>query len=172
MVNKKDVVQMRIWAPEFKLPCEIDSRYTYVEVSDLSYKSDLEKIIKSINEELSDWKDRPDLENLQKRFDAGCSCFIQYFKGEVCGWFWTCDFLTYDWIKKEKELPTPNSNYSGGTYVIKKVAPRNAGYQLYAYCVREVMSRTDYGYAYVDKWNKAPIRLNFNCGATFINNLL
>jgi len=110
MVNKKDVVQMRIWAPEFKLPCELDSRYTYVEVTDLSYKSDLKKIIESINEELSDWKDRPDLENLQKRFDVGCSCFIQYFKGEVCGWFWTCNFLTYDWIEKVKDLPTPNSN--------------------------------------------------------------
>ena len=110
--------------------------------------------------------------NLKKRFDVGCSCFIQYFKGEVSGWFWTCNFLTYDWVEKVKDLPTLNSNYSGGTYVIKKVAPRNAGYQLYAYCIQKVMSRTDYGYAYVDKWNKAPIRVNFNCGATYVDKLL
>ena len=171
-MNKADYVQMRIFAPEFKMPCELDDRYSYIEISEYSHEKDLLEIIDSINETLSDWKDRTDIDNLKKRFDVGCSCFIQYFKGEVSGWFWTCDFLTYDWIKKVKELPTPNSNYSGGTYVIKKVAPRNAGYQLYAYCIQKVMSRTDYGYAYVDKWNKAPIRLNFNCGATYIDNLL
>lgn len=172
MVDKNSVVEMRIWAPEFKLPCELDPRFTYVEINDLSLKSDLEEIIKSIDEVLSDWDTRPDLDNLQKRFDVGCSCFLQYFEGNICGWFWTCDFLTYDWIKKEKELPTPNSNYSGGTYVIKKNAPRTAGLQLYAYCISKVMSRTDYGYAYVDDWNKAPIRLNFNCGAKVIDNLI
>lgn len=172
MVDKNEVLEMRIWAPEFKLPCELDSRFSYIEINSFSHESELTEIIESINETLPDWDTRPDINNLKKRFDAGCSCFLQYFEGTISGWFWTCDFLTYDWINKIKELPTPNSNYSGGTYVIKKKAPIVAGLQLYAYCIQAVMSRTDYGYAYVDKWNKAPIRLNFNCGATVIDNLI
>lgn len=171
-MNKDEVVQMRIWAPEFKMPCRLDEDYSYIELTEYDRESDLKKIVESIDNRLSDWDGRPDLDNLKKRFEAGSSCFLQYYKGEISGWFWTCDFLTYDWIEKVKDLPTPNSNYSGGTYVRKEIAPPRAGLQLYAYCIREVMSRSEYGYAYVDIWNKAPIRLNFNCGAKYIDNLL
>lgn len=172
MMNKDDVVQMCIYAPEFKMPVRLDEDFTYVELTKYDREDDLKTIVDGIDDKLSDWEGRPDLENLKKRFKAGCSVFLQYYKGQVSGWFWTCDFLTYNWIEKVKELPTPNSNYSGGTYVIKSITPPRAGLQLYAYCIKEVMSRTDYGYAYVDKWNKASIRLIFNCGAHYVDNLL
>jgi len=35
-----------------------------------------------------------------------------------------------------------------------------------------IFKKKHYGYVYVDKWNEAPIRLNFKCGATYVDNLL
>lgn len=172
MVNKKDVLEMRIWSPEFKLPCKLDSRFSYIEIDHFTRESDLQKIIESIELTLPEWESKPNINNVKKRFDVGCTCILQYFEETIIGWFWTCDFVTYDWVNKVKDLPTSNSNFSGGTYVIKNKAPNIAGLQLYSYCIQEVMSRTDYGYAYVDKWNKASIRLQYNCGATVIDNLL
>lgn len=172
MVSKEQVLEMRIWAPEFKLPCKLDKNFTYIEINEYTKKSDLNEILESINKTLPDWNNKPTHKNLKDRFKAGCSCILQYYNKSITGWFWTCNFVTYDWVKKIKELPTLNSNFSGGTYIIKEKSPNNAGLQLYSYCIREVMSRTDYGYAYVDRWNKASIRLQYNCGATVINNLL
>lgn len=172
MVDKSTVVQMCIHAPEFKMPVKLDDKFEYIELSNFDKEEDLKILLTSIDQKLSDWEDRPDLDNLKKRFEAGCSVFLQYYKNKICGWFWTCDFLTYDWVNKIKDLPTPDSNYGGGAYVIKSVAPSNTGIQLYTYSLGKILSRNDYVYGYIDKWNKAPIRLNLNCGAHYINNLL
>ena len=57
-MNKEEVVQMRIWAPEFKMTCRLDEDYSYVELTEYDRESDLKKIVKSIGTRLSDWEDR------------------------------------------------------------------------------------------------------------------
>ena len=56
MVNKDDVVQMCIYAPEFKMPVRLDEDYTYVELTQYSREDDLKTIVDSIDVKLSDWE--------------------------------------------------------------------------------------------------------------------
>ena len=56
-MNKDEVVQMRIWASEFKIPCRLDEDYSYIELTEYDRESDLKKIVKSIGNKLSDWDD-------------------------------------------------------------------------------------------------------------------
>ena len=50
------------------MPCRLDEDYSYVELTEYDRESDLKKIVKSIGTRLSDWEDRPDLDNLKKDF--------------------------------------------------------------------------------------------------------
>ena len=136
-MNKDEVVQMRIWAPEFKMPCRLDEDYSYIELTEYDRESDLKKIVESIDNKLSDWDDRPDLDNLKKRFEEYQNVLLVSYniiKEKYLVGFGLVTSLTYDWIEKVKDLPTPNSNYSGGTYVRKEIAhSKKAGLQLYNY---------------------------------------
>lgn len=79
-MNKDEYVQMRIFAPDFKMPCELDDRYSYIEISEYSHEKDLLEIIDSINETLSDWKDRPDIDNLKKDLMLGVLVLFNILK--------------------------------------------------------------------------------------------
>ena len=129
-------------------------------------------IISSIDERLSDWDDRPTIEDIEKRLDgvSKSTLFFHENFNEVIGWGWFSNVFTYDWINEVHPLPTKNSIYWGGTYIRKDLKiPRTTGVQMYNYGFRMFLNEHDYMYGYMDSWNKAPIKICHKIGGRQFN---
>ena len=78
----------------------------------------------------------------------------QYYKGELCGWFWLNTKFTHDWINTKEILP--NSIYVGGMYkMLDKELPTNTALDFGNYVMKYGADNYDQLYAIIENWNKA-----------------
>tara|TARA_E500000331_G_C17248215_1_gene709980 strand:+ start:474 stop:1013 length:540 start_codon:yes stop_codon:yes gene_type:complete len=172
-MRKNDFYEMQIHKSEFT-PLSFDDSFRIEVVDTLTTKSEIhfKNIISSIDERLSDWDDRPTIEDIEKRLDgvSKSTLFFHENFNEVIGWGWFSNVFTYDWINEVHPLPTKNSIYWGGTYIRKDLKiPRTTGVQMYNYGFRMFLSEHDYMYGYMDSWNKAPIKICHKIGGRQFN---
>ena len=160
--------EMQIHKSEFK-PLSFDNSFKFEIASSFndSTKEHFENIISSIDTRLSDWDERPTLDDIKKRLNSISKCTLFFHKdfNEVIGWGWYSNVFTYDWINEVHDLPTDKSIYFGGTYIRKELnIPRTTGVQLYNYGFKYFLDRNEYMYGYMDGWNKAPIKICHKIG--------
>ena len=160
--------EMQIHKSEFK-PLSFDSSFKLEIASSFndSTKKHFENIISSIDTRLSDWDERPTLDDIKRRLNSISNCTLFFHKdfNEVIGWGWFSNVFTYDWINKVHPLPTNKSIYYGGTYIRKELdIPRTTGVQLYNYAFNYFLETNEYMYGYMDGWNKAPIHICHKLG--------
>ena len=172
-MRKNDFYEMQIHKSEFT-PLSFDDSFRIEVVDTLTTKSEIhfKNIISSIDERLSDWDDRPTIEDIEKRLDgvSKSTLFFHENFNEVIGWGWFSNVFTYDWINEVHPLPTKNSIYWGGTYIRKDLKiPRTTGVQMYNYGFRMFLNEHDYMYGYMDSWNKAPIKICHKIGGRQFN---
>lgn len=172
-MRKNDFYEMQIHKSEFT-PLSFDDSFRIEVVDTLTTESEIhfKNIISSIDERLSDWDDRPTIEDIEKRLDgvSKSTLFFHENFNEVIGWGWFSNVFTYDWINEVHPLPTKNSIYWGGTYIRKDLKiPRTTGVQMYNYGFRMFLSEHDYMYGYMDSWNKAPIKICHKIGGRQFN---
>ena len=172
-MRKNDFYEMQIHKSEFT-PLSFDDSFRIEVVDTLATKSEIhfKNIISSIDERLSDWDDRPTIEDIEKRLDgvSKSTLFFHENFNEVIGWGWFSNVFTYDWINEVHPLPTKNSIYWGGTYIRKDLKiPRTTGVQMYNYGFRMFLNEHDYMYGYMDSWNKAPIKICHKIGGRQFN---
>ena len=159
---------MQIHKSEFK-PLSFDSSFKLEIASSFndSTKKHFENIISSIDTRLSDWDERPTLEDIKRRLNSISKCTLFFHKdfNEVIGWGWFSNVFTYDWINEVHPLLTDKSIYYGGTYIRKELdIPRTTGVQLYNYAFNYFLETNEYMYGYMDGWNKAPIHICHKLG--------
>lgn len=165
-----DIVQFRVRNTQFKYPYGIDENYSYKWLHSFDNEEDIIKVIGCINLTLPDWKSAPTLSDVKLRLENNSILTLQYYKESIVGWFWGARHYTTDFINFNKQLPTKNSIYMGGAFVCKQNnIPKNAGFQLYQYCIGEYLKNYEWGYAYVDSWNKPAIRINYPLGGVNYN---
>ena len=172
-MRKNDFYEMQIHKSEFT-PLSFDDSFRIEVVDTLTTESEIhfKNIISSIDERLSDWDDRPTIEDIEKRLDgvSKSTLFFHENFNEVIGWGWFSNVFTYDWINEVHPLPTKNSIYWGGTYIRKDLKiPRTTGVQMYNYGFRMFLNEHDYMYGYMDSWNKAPIKICHKIGGRQFN---
>jgi hypothetical protein len=172
-MRKNDFYEMQIHKSEFT-PLSFDDSFRIEVVDTLTTESEIhfKNIISSIDEQLSDWDDRPTIEDIEKRLDgvSKSTLFFHENFNEVIGWGWFSNVFTYDWINEVHPLPTKNSIYWGGTYIRKDLKiPRTTGVQMYNYGFRMFLNEHDYMYGYMDSWNKAPIKICHKIGGRQFN---
>ena len=172
-MRKNDFYEMQIHKSEFT-PLSFDDSFRIEVVDTLTTESEIhfKNIISSIDEQLSDWDDRPTIEDIEKRLDGVSKSTLFFHKNfnEVIGWGWFSNVFTYDWINEVHPLPTKNSIYWGGTYIRKDLKiPRTTGVQMYNYGFRMFLNEHDYMYGYMDSWNKAPIKICHKIGGRQFN---
>ena len=172
-MRKNDFYEMQIHKSEFT-PLSFDDSFRIEVVDTLTTESEIhfKNIISSIDEQLSDWDDRPTIEDIEKRLDgvSKSTLFFHENFNEVIGWGWFSNVFTYDWINEVHPLPTKNSIYWGGTYIRKDLKiPRTTGVQMYNYGFRMFLNAHDYMYGYMDSWNKAPIKICHKIGGRQFN---
>ena len=172
-MRKNDFYEMQIHKSEFT-PLSFDDSFRIEVVHTLTTESEIhfKNIISSIDEQLSDWDDRPTIEDIEKRLDgvSKSTLFFHENFNEVIGWGWFSNVFTYDWINEVHPLPTKNSIYWGGTYIRKDLKiPRTTGVQMYNYGFRMFLNEHDYMYGYMDSWNKAPIKICHKIGGRQFN---
>lgn len=173
MNKEDDFYEMQIHKSEFT-PLSFDDSFRIEVVDTLTTESEIhfKNIISSIDEQLSDWDDRPTIEDIEKRLDgvSKSTLFFHENFNEVIGWGWFSNVFTYDWINEVHPLPTKNSIYWGGTYIRKDLKiPRTTGVQMYNYGFRMFLNEHDYMYGYMDSWNKAPIKICHKIGGRQFN---
>jgi len=182
MENKKDYFnimdttsryEMQIHKSEF-IPLKFDNSFRIKVIDKLDTEAEFHfnNIISSIDEKLSDWNERPTIEDIKERLDgiSKCTLFFHDNFTDAIGWGWFSNVFTYDWINEVHPLPTENSIYWGGTYIRKDLKiPRNTGIQLYNHGFRLFLNEHDYMYGYMDGWNKAPIKICHKIGGRQFN---
>jgi hypothetical protein len=161
-------VQICNYASDYKEILSLESVYTFKHLSYFEYEEDIKKILNSIYNTLPDWKAAPTLKDIEKRFQAGTSAILQYYKNEICGWAFFCPFYADDYYTKINDL-TSGGIYWGSTYVIKSVASRSAGAHLYSYSTGYYLKKYNCMYSWMDDWNVAPIKLCLKCGGKVEN---
>jgi len=172
-MRKNDFYEMQIHKSEFT-PLSFDDSFRIEVVDTLTTESEnhFKNIILSIDERLSDWGDRPTIEDIKQRLNgvSKSTLFFHNNFNEAIGWGWFSNVFTYDWINEVHPLPTENSIYWGGTYIRKDLKiPRTTGVQMYNYGFRMFLSEHDYMYGYMDSWNKAPIKICHKIGGRQFN---
>jgi hypothetical protein len=170
---EKDFYEMQIHKSEFT-PMSFDTSFRIQVVDELDNESEphFTNIISSIDEKLSDWDDRPTIDDIDKRLGGISKATLFFHKNfnEAIGWGWFSSVFTYDFINEVHPLPTENSIYWGGTYIRKELnIPRNTGIQMYLYGFKLFLSNHDYMYGYMDNWNKAPIKICHKIGCRQFN---
>lgn len=162
--------EMRIHRDEF-VPLRYNNNFYLKNVE--TYDEHLfNGFIESINTRLSDWNERPTLEDVNLRLSSISNCYLFYHKNfnVPIGWGWFSTLFTYDWINEVHPLPTKNSIYYGGTYVRKDLnIPIDTGIQMYNFAYRMFFEKYDYIYGYMDGWNKAPQKICHKLGTTQFN---
>jgi hypothetical protein len=130
-----------------------DNNFTY----EVCTYNNIEKnitIIESIDKCLPTWKTRPTINNLNDRFDSGSFVMYQYYKDELCGWFWLNSHFTHDWINLKPIQP--NSIYVGGLYkLLDKELPKHTALDFGNYVMKYGADNYDYLYAIIEDWNRA-----------------
>jgi len=174
MKTKGDFYEMQIHKSEFT-PLTIDEsfRIEVIDILDTHFKTmHFKNIISSIKEQLSDWHDRPTIEDISKRLNGVSKATLFFHKdfNEPIGWGWFSNVFTYDWVNEVHPLPTENSIYWGGTYIRKDLnIPRTTGLQMYMHGFRLFLNNHDYMYGYMDSWNTAPIKICHKIGGRKFN---
>ena len=165
--------EMRICKDEFN-PLRFNDSFSIQTVENLDRKTtiNLEHIILSHDEVLSDWNERPSFNDVQNRLNSISKCYLFYHKNfdEAIGWGWFSNVFTYDWVNEVHPLPTENSVYYGGTYIRKELKlPLGTGIQMYNFAYRMFFETYDYIYGYMDGWNKSPIKICHKLGTKQID---
>ena len=142
-----DRYEMQIHKSEFT-PLRIDNSFK-IKVIDKFEDGENEFIefIKSIDNNLGDWEQRPTIEDVKARLKGVSKCTLFYHEDieQAIGWGWFSPVFTYDWINEVHPLPTDNSTYWGGTYIRKDLdIPKSTGLQMYNHGFTLFLSFSDY----------------------------
>ena len=172
-MRKNDFYEMQIHKSEFT-PLSFDNsfRIEVIDTLDNESESHFNNIISSIDERLSDWDDRPTIEDIKQRLEGVSKSTLFFHENftDAIGWGWFSNVFTYDWINEVHPLPTENSHYLGGTYIQKDLnLPPSTGFQLYYQAFSYLFSKKEWLYGYMDNWNKAPIVICHKLGGEQYN---
>jgi hypothetical protein len=129
------------------------------------YKEDLELIIEYHHKDL-DWDGTPTYEVLERRFEAGSTCYLMRYNNVALGWGWSNRRLTFDWINIVSDIPK-DGMYGGGTFVTRSIdRPARSGiyYTSKWYQFLFKHENLKYMYGYIDEWNRGFIRMNYHLG--------
>lgn len=169
---RDDRYEMQIHKSEFT-PLRIDDSFSTKIISKFEDgEEEFKNFIHSIDTNLSDWEQRPTLEDIKDRLNgvSKCTMFYHNENKSAIGWGWFSHVFTYDWINEVHPLPTDNSTYWGGTYIRKELKiPKTTGLQMYNHGFKLFLSFSDYMYGYMDSWNIAPIKICHKIGGRQFN---
>jgi hypothetical protein len=171
-MNFNKIVQLRLFKDKQKLLKWKDHyKVVYLDKENYTqYEKELKQVIIYIKHQLTDWIDSPTYDVVEKRFDAGCFCFLFYYKDKCIGWNWGHKHVVLDWINVHNELPDDEC-YLGGCFVTNLVdRPADAGIMDYNMFIKESFN-LGYNcvYAYCDDWNRVALRINFSNGGEVYN---
>jgi len=171
-MNTDKVIQVRFLKENFNpLPIKSQYKLEYVDVDNYNnYQEELRSVIQLLNIQLV-WDGIPTYDDVIMRFKSDSMCLLFYYNDKCIGWNWFNENVTLDWIKNIQDLIV-GELYSGGCFVSNTIGhPANAGLYNYnmvsSYLINELNYHTVYGY--VDKWNKAALRINYNNGLREFN---
>ena len=175
MIDLSTTTQIRLLKEDYKrFPDKAHYSMKYADKSNVDkFTNDLKRVVDLINEELTDWDDVPNYETVLRRFEANSHCLLFYYNKDCIGWNWGNDNVCFDWQTNIQDLP-PGELYGGGCFVSRNVKrPADAGLynynKIFDYWINEMGYHTVYGY--IDNWNKAAFRVNFQNGLTVFNYL-
>jgi len=175
MIDLSSTTQIRLLKEDYKrFPDKAHYSMKYADKTNVDkFSNDLKTVVDLINEELTDWDDVPNYETVLRRFEANSHCLLFYYNDECIGWNWGNDNVCFDWQTNIQDLPA-GELYGGGCFVSRNVKrPADAGLynynKIFDYWINEMGYHTIYGY--IDNWNKAAFRVNFQNGLTVYNYL-
>jgi len=175
MIDLSSTTQIRLLKEDYKrFPDKAHYSMKYADIKNVdTFANDLKTVVDLINEELTDWDDVPNYETVLRRFEANSHCLLFYYNDECIGWNWGNNNVCFDWQTNIQDLPA-GELYGGGCFVSRNVKrPADAGLynynKIFDYWINEMGYHTIYGY--IDNWNKAAFRVNFQNGLTVYNYL-
>jgi len=167
-MNKNEIIQIRLLKEDFKpYPKKDHYKMVYVDIENYKdFENDLKRVVSLVHNDLPDWDDAPTYEIVLERFKSNSHSLLFYYNDECIGWNWGTPNVCFDYINLHQTLKE-NELYGGGCFVSKSVKrPADAGFYNYNMMFDYWINNTDYDtfYGYVDYWNKAAIRVNFQNG--------
>jgi len=148
-----------------------DDRYSFdfVTSDNFQYYIDVfEKLIYYSELRLSDWKERPNLDDVIDRLKFGSVCMFYNFYQDTIGWTWfNTDVVTTDWKSTYQPLSNAEAVFVGGAFMPIDLRPEsNSGRIFFTNGYRAIL---DYSlkktiYIYFDNWNTVTKRRTLRCG--------
>ena len=157
-MDKSNITQIVTYSKNYKEVLGSHKDFTYYHLNKFEREEDIHTILNDIHRTLPDWTTAPTLQTIKDRLDAGTEGILQYYKGNITGWWWNALFFTHDFVNKVSDLPTEGV-YCGNTYIIKDIAPYSSGVRLYGYCIGKALEGIEAAYGYMDNWNTPSIKL-------------
>lgn len=174
-MNLIDIFQIRLIKADYrKFPQKEHFNMQYINLDNYRlFNREINNVLSYIKTDLPEWTEAPSYKDIIKRFKANSHCLLFYYNKECIGWNWGNKNVCFDWINIVQELPE-GEIYGGGCFVSRSIErPANAGLynynMIFDYWINKMGYHTVYGY--VDKWNKAALRVNFQNGLTVYNYL-
>lgn len=167
------IIQVRLRKEDFKpLPPKNEYSVVFIDKNNYTeYVNEINTIIRYIKQDLPNWKESPDFNNIIKRFQSNSHCILFYYKNVCIGWNWGNENVSFDWINHNQTL-LPSQIYCGGCFVTKSInRPPDAGLYNYNMFCNYYLNNLGYNtlFGYVDSWNKPAIRVNLQIGVKFFN---
>jgi tRNA (Thr-GGU) A37 N-methylase len=171
MIDFEKIIQVRLIKEDFiKLPNKDHFKLIFIDKNNHNeHSSDLKKIIKYIDNDLTNWINKPNYETIIKRFNSDSHCLLFYYMDQCVGWNWGNKNVTLDWINVYQTLNN-GEIYAGGCFVTKSIyRPNDAGLYNYNMICDYWLNNLKYEqiFGYIDSWNKAAIRVNLQTGVKF-----
>jgi hypothetical protein len=172
-VNLDKIIQVKLHKEDLKLlPKKEDYNVVFLDKKNyIHYTDEINTIIRYIKQDLPNWKESPDFNDIVKRFQANSHCILFYYKNKCIGWNWGNENVCFDWVNCSQTL-SPGEIYCGGCFVTKSVErPADSGLYNYNMFCDYYLNHLSYNklYGYIDSWNKPAIRVNLQTGVKFFN---
>tara|TARA_R100000742_G_C4275530_1_gene96058 strand:- start:665 stop:1195 length:531 start_codon:yes stop_codon:yes gene_type:complete len=170
------ITQIRLLKEDYK----IFERYPHYKIvyidkkNYLQYTNELQTVNEYVNKQLPNWEESPTHNDIPERFNCNSHCLMFFYKDNPIGWNWSNPNVSIDWKNSIQEL-LDDELYAGGCFVTNLVKrPANAGLINYNMIFEYYLEVMGYNviYGYIDNWNKAAFRVNYENGLkpyNFIN---
>lgn len=156
-----------------------DDRYSFDFVTSENfqyYLDTFEKLIYYSDKRLSDWKERPNLDDVIERLKFGSICKLFNFEEDNIGWTWfNTDVVTTDWKSSYQPINNDKVVFVGGAFMPIDLRPENnSGRVFFTNGYRAIL---DYSlkktiYIYFNNWNTVTERYTSRCGGEQYNYLI